>query len=378
MPKVIIIGPAHPLRGGLALFNERLAKAFQELNWECKIYTFSLQYPKILFPGKTQFSNETAPPDLEIKVSINSINPVNWIVQGLKIKNENADLVICRYWLPFMSPCFSTLIWLIKKNKKSKTICIVDNLIPHEKRTGDAILTALFINKPDAFVCMSETVQQDLLKLKPDVNQMLIDHPVPDSLGPAIPMTQARKHLGLPGDKKLVLFFGFIRAYKGLDLAIRAMHKLYSLNPDIHLVVAGEFYEDESRYKELIEELQLHEQIHLFNHFIDDSEVKYYFSACDLVVQPYRSATQSGVTPLAYFFEKPSLVTRVGSLARLVPDGLAGFVCEPEPDSIASGILKTIAQDQKKFKAYLGIEKLKYNWEAFTTKLIRMVGLHPD
>lgn len=375
MPKVIIIGPAHPLRGGLALFNERLAKAFQELQWECKIYTFSLQYPKLLFPGKTQFSKEPPPENLEIERTINSINPINWIVQGLKIKNENADLVICRYWLPFMSPCFSTLLWMIKKNNKSKTICIVDNLIPHEKRLGDSILTSLFINQPDAFVCMSETVQQDLLKLKPAVNHILIDHPVPDSLGPGLPMNDARQHLGLPEDKKIILFFGFIRYYKGLDLALQALHILKTGHPEIHLVVAGEFYDDEERYKEMIDQYKLQERIHLFNHFIDDSQVKYYFSACDLVIQPYRSATQSGVTPLAYYYEKPSLVTRVGSLARMVPEGLAGCVCEPDPDSIAHGILKTLNQDQKKFETYLHIEKMKYNWEAFTTRLIQMAGL---
>lgn len=378
MPKLIIIGPAHPLRGGLAAFNERLASAFQELNWECKIYTFSLQYPKLLFPGKTQYSNEAPPKDLNIEIAINSINPINWIKQGLKIKNETADLIICRYWIPFMSPCLSTLLYLIKKNTNSKILCIIDNLVPHEKRFGDRLLTSLFINKPEFFVCMSETVQEELLQLRPQAKQLLLDHPVPDALGPLLSKQEARHYLKLPENKKIILFFGFIRHYKGLDLAIEAMHLLHKNQEDIQLVVAGEFYEEPSKYLDLVDKYDLNDRIHLHTHFIDDTLVKYYFSACDLVLQPYRSATQSGITPLAYYFEKPSLVTRVGSLARLIPEGLAGYVCNPDPKSISDGILHFFSQDTSKFSEFLKKEKTKFSWNDFTKKLIESAGLDPE
>ncbi len=365
MPTLILIGPAHPLRGGLASFNERLAREFQNRGWETKIITFSLQYPSFLFPGKTQYSVESKPADLHIEVKINSVNPFNWILQGWKLKKLKADLVVTRFWIPFMGPCLGTLLHLIRWNKHSRIVCIVDNLIPHEHRIGDRLLTRYFVKTPHSFICMSETVEAELLQMCPKAESQLVDHPVFDHFGPALDQQDARTILGLPLHAKIVLFFGFIRRYKGLDLLLKAMAFENVRKQDIHLLIAGEFYEPEEEYLQLIEELHIGNKIHLHKHFIPDSQVKQYFSACDLVVQPYRDATQSGVTPLAYFFEKPTLVTNVGSLARLVPEGKAGFVCSPSPDQIAEKMCSFFMMDPLPFSLFLKDEKKKLSWDHF-------------
>lgn len=369
MPNLLIIGPAHPLRGGLATFDERLAREFQSMGWDVEIYTFSLQYPGFLFPGKTQYSNAPKPTDLDIHVCINSINPLNWIKVGLKLKRKNADLVLTRYWIPFMAPCLGTLLRIIKGNKKSKMVCLVDNVVPHEKRMGDSILTRFFINIPEWFICMSERVEEELKTFRPQARSLLIDHPLYDVFGPVISKEEARKHLNLPPNEKVILFFGFIRKYKGLDLLIEAMGKYM---PDLHqttVLVAGEFYEPEEPYIHLIEEYKLQNCFRIHSDFIADEEVKYYFCACDLVVQPYKTASQSGVTPLAYYFEKPMVVTNVGALPRLVPEGKAGFICEAKPSSIAGRIQEFFRSDPQIFWEFIKKEKVKLSWSNFAAQI---------
>ena len=377
MPTLLLIGPAHPLRGGLASFNERLAREFQHRGWETKVITFSLQYPQFLFPGKTQLSSEPKPSDLNIEEKINSVNPFNWIIQGIKLKKWNADLVITRFWIPFMGPCLGTLLYLIRQNNHSRIVCIVDNLIPHERRFGDSWLTRYFVSKPHSFICMSETVRAELQIMCPHAKTDLVNHPLFDNFGPPMNQQDARKLLGLPIHSKIALFFGFIRKYKGLDLLLKAMADAEIRNQDIHLLIAGEFYEPEEEYIQLIENLQIKEKVHLHTHFIPDSEVKKYFSACDLVVQPYRDATQSGVTPLAYYFEKPTLVTNVGSLARLVPEGKAGYVCEPIPDRIAQKMNYFFQQDPLPFSLFLKNEKQELSWERFADAIERSAFENP-
>lgn len=369
MPKIIIIGPAHPLRGGLATFDERLAREFQNISWEVEIYTFSLQYPNFLFPGKTQYCNTPKPNDLHIHVSINSINPFNWFRIGNEIKSKNADLVLTRYWIPFMAPCLGTLLRIIRGNHKSKLICLVDNVIPHEKRIGDQLLTRYFVSVPEWFVCMSESVETELKSFRPNVQSLLIDHPLYDVFGPIISKAEARKKLNIPVDEKVILFFGFIRKYKGLDLLLEAMSVHMSDLHNTSLLIAGEFYDPKSGYDELIDQFQLSNHIRMHSDFIPDEEVKYYFCACDLVVQPYRSASQSGVTPLAYYFEKPMIVTNVGALPRLVPEGKAGFVCEPNPESIGKSIQRFFTLDPTIFQAFLNIEKQKLSWSNFAGQI---------
>ena len=366
--KIIILGPAHPFRGGgITTFNQRLAKEFIYTGHDCSIYSFSLQYPSFLFPGKTQYSDEPAPEAITIHSVINSINPFNWIKIGNRLKKEKPDIIVVRYWLPFMGPAFGTILRRVKKNKHTRIICIADNVLPHEKRPGDRAFTKYFLKSCDAFITMSEKVMNDLRLFEKDKPALLVQHPLYDNFGTGIPKTEARKHLGLPEDQKIILFFGFIRRYKGLDLLLEAMHILQQSNlkhqtSNIKLLIAGEFYEDEKQYEEQIEKLDIREQLILKTDFIPDSEVQYYLCAADAVIQPYRNATQSGVTPLAYHFEIPMVVTNVGGLASLVADGKAGLVVEPNPTAIAEGILKFYQLGENYFNPHLRTEKQKYSW----------------
>ena len=368
--KVIIIGSAWPLRaGGLATFNERLAKQFMEEGFDTSIYTFSLQYPSFLFPGSTQLSNEPAPAHLKIKACINSINPFNWLKVGNELRKIKPDYIVVRFWMPFFGPCLGTILKLVNRNKFTQIICIADNVIPHEKRMGDTLLTKYFFSSIHRFVTMSEKVNQDLKTFtqKPSIN---IVHPIYDNFGDIISKEEARKHLALPVNEKIILFFGFIRKYKGLDLLLEAMNNANIREANIKLLIAGEFYDNKDEYELIIAKYNLANSLYLRTQFIDNSEVKYYLSAADFVIQPYKNATQSGVTPLAYHFEKPMLVTSVGGLANLVPHMKVGIVTEPNADSIAAGIMKLYELGETHFLKHLCEEKKKFSWEHLTTAII--------
>ena len=368
--KVIIIGSAWPLRaGGLATFNERLAKQFMEEGFDTSIYTFSLQYPSFLFPGSTQLSNEPAPAHLKIKACINSINPFNWLKVGNELRKIKPNYIVVRFWMPFFGPCLGTILKLVNRNKFTQIICIADNVIPHEKRMGDTLLTKYFFSSIHRFVTMSEKVNQDLKTFtqKPSIN---IVHPIYDNFGDIISKEEARKHLSLPVNEKIILFFGFIRKYKGLDLLLEAMNNANIREANIKLLIAGEFYDNKDEYELIIAKYNLANSLYLRTQFIDNSEVKYYLSAADFVIQPYKNATQSGVTPLAYHFEKPMLVTSVGGLANLVPHMKVGIVTEPNADSIAAGIMKLYELGETHFLKHLCEEKKKFSWEHLTTAII--------
>jgi glycosyltransferase involved in cell wall biosynthesis len=368
--KVIIIGSAWPLRaGGLATFNERLAKQFMEEGFDTSIYTFSLQYPNFLFPGSTQLSNEPAPAHLKIKACINSINPLNWLKVGNELRKLKPDYIVVRFWMPFFGPCLGTILKIVNRNKFTQIICIADNVIPHEKRLGDKVLTKYFFSSIHRFVTMSDKVNKDLKTFtqKPSIN---IVHPIYDNFGDIITKEEARKHLDLPVNEKIILFFGFIRKYKGLDLLLEAMNNSSIREANIKLLIAGEFYDNKEEYETIISKHNLANSLYLRTQFIDNSEVKYYLSASDFVIQPYKNATQSGVTPLAYHFEKPMLVTNVGGLANLVPHMKVGIVTEPNADSIAAGIMKLYELGETHFLKHLCEEKKKFSWEHLTTAII--------
>jgi glycosyltransferase involved in cell wall biosynthesis len=370
--KVIIIGPAHPLRGGLASFDERLARQFQFDGFDTTIYTYSLQYPNFLFPGTTQYSSEPQPTDINIKVCINSINPLNWIKIGLELKRLKPKIIVVRYWLPFMGPCLGTILRIAKQNKYTKVICIADNVIPHERRIGDKAFTKYFTKSIDGFVTMSKKVLDDLKQFS-DKPAQQIQHPLYDNFGAIISKQEARKYLNLNQEDNIILFFGFIRKYKGLDILFESMKYLKSSN--IKLLVAGEFYEDRKQYDDLIEEYGIKDSLILKTDFIQDSEVKYYLCAADFVIQPYRNATQSGVTPLAYHFEKPMLVTNVGGLPDLVPDKEVGLIAEPNAISIAEKIKELYTLGEAYFLPYLKEEKKKYSWKILTSKIVDLANI---
>ena len=372
MSRVIIIGPGHPLRGGLATFNQRLAKEFIDSGHECSICSFSLQYPSIFFPGKSQYSDEPAPEGLVIRSLINSINPFNWISVGNKLKKEKPDIIVVRFWIPLMGPALGTILRRVKKNKHTKIICIADNVIPHEHRPGDTTFTSYFLKSCDAFITMSEKVMADLRLFQKSKPGKIIQHPLYDNFGSTLSKEDARRNLGLSQSEKIILFFGFIRQYKGLDILLHAMADDRIRNAGIKLMIAGEFYEDKRQYIDLIDQLKIKDQLILRTDFIPDFEVRNYLCAADAVIQPYRNATQSGVTPLAYHFEKPMVVTNVGGLASLVPHEKVGLISESTPQAIADAILRFYQLGENYFIPHLRTEKLKYSWSNLVNAVTKL------
>lgn len=361
MAKIKIIGPAFPYRGGIAAFNERLASEYSRLGHNVEIETFTLQYPGFLFPGKTQYSEGEQNPELAIKRSINSISPFNWIRVGRKIRKENNDIVIFKFWLPFMGPCLGTIARIIKKNKHSKVLAVLDNIIPHELRPGDKLLTSYFVKSQSGFIAMSESVMNDLELFGTNVPRLYSPHPVYDNYGKIIDRTEALDKLGLDPDYSYLLFFGLIRDYKGLDLLIEAFSESRFRNRKIKILVAGEFYTDSEKIYKLIDEKGLKDEIIIKSEFIPDREVASWFCASDMVVQPYKSATQSGITQIGYNFLKPMLVTKVGGLPEIITHNKGGYVVDPKPSAIADALddfylnnrekdfIKGIENDRKKF-----------------------------
>lgn len=370
MASIVILGSAYPLRGGLSNYNERLARQFQAEGHQVTIYTFSLQYPNILFPGKSQYSDQPAPKDLDIRVKVNSVNPLNWISVGKEIAKLKPDLLIVKFWLPFMGPCFGTILRQVKKNGHTKVITIIDNIIPHEKRPGDRAFANYFTKPVDAFITMSESVMNDLSLFDTEKPRLMTLHPIYDNFGDPVSKEEARKELGLKSDDKLLLFFGFIREYKGLDLLLKALADKRLKEMNVKAMIAGEYYCDPAPYEQLIKEQDLESSVFRFTDFIPDDKVRFYFAAADIVVQPYKHATQSGVTQICYHFEKPMLVTDVGGLAEIVPDGKVGYVTPPRPEDIADAIFD-FYQNQREagFAEGLKEEKKRFGWDVLTSKI---------
>jgi D-inositol-3-phosphate glycosyltransferase len=358
-----IIGPAYPYRGGITPFNERLAREFMSLGYDVEIETFTLQYPSILFPGKTQFSDEPAPADLKIVRSVNSINPFNWLKVGLKIKKETPDLVIVRYWLPLMAPCLGTIAGILRKNKKTVVICLADNIIPHEHRPGDRLLTRYFLNRIDGLVAMSKNVLANSHLFRADLPSGFCIHPLFDNYGEKLSREFSLEKLNLDPRFRYILFFGFIRDYKGLDLLIRAFADARLRKYPVKLLVAGEFYANPEPYLKLIRDCALDDWLVLRTEFIPDSKVSLYFNSADIVVQPYKSASQSGVTQIAYHFGKPMLVTNVGGLSEIIPDGKVGYVVEPEISNISEALVDFFENDRREaFETNVMEEKKRFSW----------------
>ena len=363
MKTIKIIGPAYPYRGGIATFNERLTEEFVSMGFEVEIETFTVQYLSFLFPGKTQYSGKLAPERLKIERTINSVNPVNWLRVGHRVRKEKPDLVIIRYWLPFFAPCLGTIAGLIRKNKHTIIICLADNIVPHEHRPGDRLLTNYFIQRIDGLIAMSKSVLTEAKSFRKDLPLGYCPHPIFDNYGEKLSFEVAKQKLKLDTNTKYLLFFGFIRDYKGLDLLINAFADERLRKYPVKLLVAGEYYSSPEPYLTLIKERNLQELIELRTDFIPDDEVNLYFSAADMVVQPYKSATQSGVTQIGYHFNKPMLVTNVGGLSEIIPDGKIGYVVEPESGKIADALVDFYENERMtEFEANIVEEKKKFSW----------------
>ena len=369
---IIIVGTAHPYRGGLAAFNERLALQFQKEGHHVEMYTFTLQYPSFLFPGKTQFTNDPAPAGLTISRKINSCNPFNWIKVGNQIRKKKPDMVVFAYWMSFMAPCFGTIAKQIRKNHKTRCIGLIHNMIPHEPNVLDKYLPPYFVKQMDGFTTLSHAVIKDIDQFdKHNKPKSWAPHPIYDHYGELIDKIEARKQLGLSADGKYVLFFGFIRDYKGLDLLIDAFGDLRLQDMGVRLLVAGEFYGDPQPYLNRIRSLDISDIVILHNDYIPDNKVNLYFRACDIVAQPYKTATQSGVTQVAFHFECPMLVTNVGGLPEIVPDGKIGYVVNPDAQDIADALVRYYKENkEEEFTAGVREEKRKYGWDRMTAAVL--------
>lgn len=372
--KIIVVGPSHPYRGGIAAFTDRLANEFVSESDDVHLYTFTLQYPSILFPGKTQYSDAPAPKNIRIFRRINSINPFSWVKTAKEIRAKNPDIVIFAYWMSFFAPCYAKMAKIISKNKNTRCIGLVHNMMPHEKSLLDRFFSPCFVKRMDAFVALSKSVLEDISKLdKKSKPKQFSPHPLYDHYGDREDRSLAINSLYLDDRYNYLLFFGLIREYKGLDLLLKAMADERIDKYPVKLIVAGEFYEKKEPYLQMIDNYKINDKVIICDRYIPDEEVKNFFNLADMVVQPYRSATQSGVTQVAYHFEKPMLVTDVGGLREIVPDGKVGYVVEPQPVKIADAICDFYDNDRKEFFEDNVIEeKKKYEWSKMTETIKRL------
>ena len=365
--KVVIVGPAFPLRGGIANFNEALSREMNLKGYETELVSFSYQYPKFLFPGKTQFADGKGPEDLKIFTRINAVNPLNWIKTAKFITSLKPDYVIIRFWLPFMGPALGTIAGKLRK-KGVKVLAITDNVIPHESRLGDRWLTKYFLKRCDGFITLSKSVLEDISQFTDNQKKIMLPHPVYNIFGESVSRRVGIEKLNLDDNSKYILFFGLIRAYKGLDLALKALQDSRIKELGIKLIIAGEFYDKQEKYSELLEATKT--SFLLYDHYIPQDEVRYYFAAADCVVQPYKTATQSGITQVAYNFNKPMIVTNVGGLPEIVAHEKVGYVAELNETAIADAIVRFYTENKKaEFEKNVELEKEKFSWEYFIDSL---------
>ena len=371
--KIVVLGPAHPYRGGLASIMETMAREYMRRGHEVAIYTFRVQCPSLLFPGKSQYVDTPAPDDLRIERVVNTVNPLNWIAVGRRLRRERPDMVLMKYWTPFMAPCFGAIARIARGNGVTRVICQIDNVEPHEHHIVDRPFNRYFLGAVDGFVYMSEQVHGEL-KAYTSAPMLFSPHPMFENFGEAVDRAEACRRLGLDPDIRYMLFFGLIRDYKGLDLLLRAWA---SARPEGYkLVVAGEFYASREKYVSLIDESGLRDEVALHDRFIPDEEVRYYFSAADCLVLPYRSATQSGVTQIAYNFSLPMIVTDVGGLPEIVPDGRTGLVCAPTAEGIADALRRIREGDTlRRLRDNFAEERKRFSWSAMCDRLTEVLEM---
>lgn len=373
--KITILSAAYPFRGGLAHFTYLLYKELLK-DHEVNVVTFKRQYPGFLFPGKSQVEPELEEAQkIPTEQLVDSVNPINWILTGIKIKNSKPDLLLINFWLPFFGPAFGTIAKIVRGNKQARVITITHNVKPHETRIGDRIFTRYLFSAVDNFILLSRRLEQDLRMIKIDARFKTLFHPVYSIFGDPLPKETAREHLKINGEK-IILFFGFIREYKGLDNLLKAFAILKE-KVNIKLIVAGEYYHNEEQYQKLIDELDLRNDIFLFNKFIPTTDVKYFFSAADVVILPYNNATQSGIVQIANNFNKPVIATDVGAMSEAVLENKTGFlVVKQNPEKLAETILKFYNENKEaEFVENIKIESERFSWANFVTGMMSVLEI---
>jgi glycosyltransferase involved in cell wall biosynthesis len=368
--KIIIIGPAFPWRGGIAHHTNTLASHLKKRH-DVEIITFSRQYPKLLFPGKSQYDPGDKIPDVRGLQLIDSINPLSWISTALKIRKKKPELIIFAYSIPFFGPCYGIIAALVRTFSRVKIMFLCHNIIPHERRFGDKVFTKFAFGFSDYFLVQSSSVEKDLLKLFPSAKYTNSPHPLYEMFGNSIPKEKAKKILQTSSDK-IILYFGYIRPYKGLSVLLEAMKYLN----DVNLLIVGEFYDSKTKYEELIKEFNIGSRVRIIADYVPNEDVPVYFSAADTVVLPYISATQSGIAQIAYNFDKPVIATDVAGLREVIVDGKTGYIVPVNnPEKLAAGIKKFYEErKEKEFSENVNVEKQKYSWDFFVTNIEKLVS----
>ncbi len=371
--KILLLGPAHPFRGGIADTQNYLAQNLKALGHQVTVYTFTTQYPNLLFPGKTQFSDEKAPIGIEIHRKIHSFNPINWFSIIKSINLLKPDYVIFRYWTPFLSPCWYSIARGL--NKSITKIGLVDNWIPHETKPWDKILTSMFSKQMMGLATLSSTVGDQIEADQPQIPVWKGFHPIADHLPLPMEKEKARAELGWPKDKKIVLFFGLIRKYKGLDFLIKAFAESPLNQSDVMLAIVGEAYESQEKYIQLIHKLQLDQQVICDFNYADAQKASRVFCAADVIAQTYSSATQSGVTPLAYYYQTPLLVSNLPGLKAPIITDHTGKVTSIKPKEIAKNLHQMLNEDVLSgCKESLKRAQKKYSWESFAKAFLNFIN----
>ncbi len=369
MKNFILIGPAFPFRGGISNTNHELIQEIQKKFKNSFIITFKKLYPNFIFPGKNQFSSEKKPLKINIERHLTTYNPMSWIKTAKRINKFNPKAVIFRYYSPFLAPAYFVISIII--SNKIKKIALVDNWKPHESFLSDNFLNKLFGIKITGFVSLSKNVSNQIrLNFKKPI--LTLFHPINQNLPIPISKSNARKILKWPKERKTILFYGLIRKYKGLDLLINSIIEEPLKKSQIHLVIAGEFYEPKEKYLKLISKNNLDKRISIYDEYIDNEMTKHLFCASDAVIQTYHSSTQSGVTPLAYFYSTPVLVSKIDGLKDPVLKDKSGIVSEKSTKEISRNILKLLNNLNYYTK---NIEKTKsnYKWKKFAYELEKFI-----
>jgi len=366
--KVLLLGPAPPFRGGIADTQLQLALALQEQNRNVSLATFTHLYPKLFFPGKTQYRQDAASREVETKRIVHAYNPFQWAQAAEEIKKIAPDILLFRYYTPFLAPAY---IQIARKLKNIKKIALVDNWWPHERKPWDAVLNRQFGKQMEGLATLSELVGDQILASGISKPLWKGFHPIANDLPPLLSQKEARNALNWPQESPIVLFYGLIRPYKGLDLLLKAFAEPALKNTTIKLAVVGESYENFSKYKLLIHKLGLEDSVLLDLNFADSNKTQQVFSACNLVAQTYHTATQSGVTPLAYHFEKPILASDIPGLREPILKDQTGILIQKTPAAIAEGVLKLLYnQEFKVAQLNLKLQQENYRWTAFAKNLL--------
>jgi glycosyltransferase involved in cell wall biosynthesis len=372
---IIIVGTAYPLRGGIAHYNALLASALKARGHSVETITFKRQYPAFLFPGSSQEESGEGPYGDPAPRLVDSINPWNWWRVGRFVRRKRPDVLLFKFWIPFFGPCFGTIAAAARSAHSPRVIYVCDNVLPHERRPFDRLFTRYAFRRADAFLVQSDAVERDLLAFWPGARYRKSPHPVYDMFGPRLDRTTARAQLGMRKDERILLFFGYIRRYKGLDILLQAMRQVAD-RLDVRLHVVGEFYDDKGKYLSLAHRLRLDTVATFHAGYLPNDRVAAFFSAADAVVLPYLSATQSGIAQIAYHYDLPLLATDVGGLAEVVHDGVTGFVVPPaDPAALAGAIVRFFEEGcADRFASGVRTEKQKYSWDALVDAVEDLAG----